>query len=85
MGNKVWVPTPASKLYADRQGNTPETIRERFERQYGEATVTRAELSTVLDVMMMTGMIKPSEFIEVISRKLARIEAMRQDAAGKPT
>jgi hypothetical protein len=81
MPPKIWVPQPATKLYSVG-GTDAETVRDRFVRQHGESSVQRAELSVVLDLMMLTGMIKPSEFIEVISKKLSRLEQQRQAAAG---
>lgn len=80
-GPKIWIPQPATKLYG--AGNThPETVRDRFVRQYGESTVQRAELSVVLDLLMLTGAIAPSEFVDVMSKKLSRIDQERQAAAG---
>lgn len=78
--NKLWVPQPASNLYA--VGGEAETIRDRFVRQYGEGTVLRSELQICLDLMMLTGVIKPQEFVEVLERKLNRTEAARRRAAG---
>ena len=42
----------------------------------------RAELSTILDLMMLAGMITPSEFMEVMTKKLQRIDDERRIAAG---
>jgi len=77
---KIWVPQPATKLYG-AQGADPETMRDRFVREFGESTVQQAELSTCLDLMMLNGVISPTEFIEVISRKLTRIDQQRRAAA----
>jgi len=76
---KIWVPQPATRLYG-AQGD-PETVRDQFVDQYGEGTVQRAELSTCLDLFMLNGMIKPNEFIEVISRKLYKIDQHRRAMA----
>jgi hypothetical protein len=56
-------------------------VRDRFVAQYGENTVQRAELSVCLDVLLLVGIIKPSEFIEVLGRKLHRIDEQRRAAA----
>lgn len=72
------VPMPASQMY----GKEPESIRDRFVGRFGEATVQRAELQVVLDLFMMMGVCKPQEFIEVLERKLVRIDQMRQIQAG---
>lgn len=77
---KIWVPQPATRLYG-AGGGDPESIRDRYVDAYGEGTVQRAELSTCLDLFMLNGMIKPSEFIEVISRKLSKIDEKRRQAA----
>lgn len=80
MSKKIWVPMPATRLYG-ADGAHPQTVRDKFVERYGEATVTQAELSAALDIMMLTGMIKPSEFIEVIGRKLHRIDEHRRAMA----
>jgi hypothetical protein len=77
---KIWVPQPATRLYG-AGGNDPETVRDRFVDMYGEGTVQRAELSTCLDLFMLNGIIKPSEFIDVIQRKLYKIDQSRRAAA----
>ena len=78
---KIWVPMPATKLY----GGDSETIRDRFVAQYGEATVHNAEHQCVLDFMMLMGVVKPSEFLEVLEKKLRRTDERRRHAAGLPT
>ena len=75
------VPMPASKLY-EAGGAHPESIRDRFVASYGEATVQRAELQVVLDLFMIMGVVKPQEFVEVLQRKLERINRMRMEQAG---
>ena len=77
---KIWVPQPATRLYG-AQGADPERIRDRLVDAYGEGTVQRAELSVVLDLMMLNGIIKPSEFIDVMQRKLHKIDESRRAAA----
>jgi hypothetical protein len=75
------VSMPASKLY-EAGGAHPETIRDRFVGMYGEATVQRAELQVVLDLFMIMGVCKPQEFVDVLSRKLERIDKIRRQEAG---
>lgn len=77
---KIWVPQPASRLYG-AGGGDPETMRDRLVDAYGEGSVQRAELSTCLDLFMLNGIIKPSEFIEVIQRKLYKIDQQRRGIA----
>lgn len=76
--DKIWVPQPATNLY----GSNPESIRDRYVRMYGEATVHNAEHQIILDLMLLNGVIKPTEFVEVLDRKLRRIDDMRRSAAG---
>jgi hypothetical protein len=67
-------------MYA-QPGVDAETIRDQLIQKYGSATVQEAEISTVLDVLMIAGVLKPSEFIDLIQKKLSRIEQMRYEAA----
>lgn len=78
---KSQVPMPASRLY-EAAGQHPESIRDRFVAAFGESTVQRAELQVVLDLFMLMGVVKPAEFVEVLERKLRRIDAMRREQAG---
>ena len=77
---KIWVPQPATNLYRTG-GNDPETLRDRLVKHYGESTVLRAEVSVLLDLALLTGQIKPSEFVEVLTKKLARTDEHRRAAA----
>jgi predicted protein tyrosine phosphatase len=71
---------PAGKLYG-AGGAHPQSIRDQLVQQYGEVSVNSAELSVVLDVMMITGMIKPAEFVDLMQRKLHRIDEQRRAVA----
>jgi hypothetical protein len=75
------LPQPATELYKGG-GGEPVTIRDRFVQQYGEGTVQRAELQVCLDLFMLMNIVKPQEFVEVLERKLRRIDDMRRAAAG---
>lgn len=77
---KLWVPMPASKAY----GREPESIRDRFVREYGASTVTQAELQTCIDLLILTGAVKPAEFVEILTNKLQRVDRLRREAAGVP-
>lgn len=77
---KIWVPQPASRGYG-AQGGDPVSVRDQLVNQYGEGTVSRAEIQTILDVIILTGMIKPEEFFEVMSKRLYKIDQMRRAAA----
>jgi hypothetical protein len=81
MSPKIWVPEPASKLYGVDKGD-PQTMRDRMVREYGEGTVQRCELAVLLDLAMLTGQIRPDEFMYVMSVRLAQIDQQRRAAAG---
>jgi hypothetical protein len=77
-GNKkLWVPMPASKLY-QAQGADPESLRDQMVRQFGSTTVQEAELSCILDLLMVMGVVKPSEFVDLMQKKLHRIDQRRR-------
>jgi hypothetical protein len=80
MPPKIWVPQPASRGYA-AGGGDPVTIRDQLVNQYGEGTVTRAEIQTMLDVIMISGLIKPHEFFDVMQKRLYHLDQMRRAAA----
>lgn len=77
---KIWVPQPASKLYG-AGGGDPISIRDQLVNQYGEGTVQRAELQTMLDVVILAGLIKPQEFFDVLMKRLHHIDQARRAAA----
>jgi hypothetical protein len=52
--------------------------RDELVGKFGEATVTRAEVSVVLNILYMTGMIKPNEFVELMIMQCRRIEDERR-------
>lgn len=76
----MWVPQPSSHLYRTKEEDE-ETVRDSLVRQFGEPTVQRAELSVVLDLLMITRAITPTEFLDVMHRKLQRIDQQRRAAA----
>ena len=80
MPEKIWVPQPATNLYRTG-GNDPESLRDKLVSKYGESTVLRAEVSVLLDLALLTGMIKPAEFVDVLIKKLERTDAHRRAAA----
>lgn len=79
-GRKIWVPQPASNIYG-AGGADPVTARDALVQQYGEGSVQRAELSCVLDVMVISGLIAPSELLDAVHKRLYRIDQMRRAAA----
>lgn len=75
MPDKIWVPMPESDLYKKA------VSRDELVNKFGESTVSRAEVATVLNIMMITGMIRPNEFIDLMVRQCNRIEEERRLAA----
>ena len=75
MPDKIWVPMPESDLYKKS------VRRDDIVNQYGEATVQRAEVATILNILMITGTVKPQEFIDLMVRQCQRIDEERRLAA----
>jgi hypothetical protein len=73
------VPQPASKGYS--AAGDSQTVRDRLVDMYGDGTVTRAELATVIDVLIVTGMIKPQEFMDIMQKRLYHLDQQRRTAA----
>lgn len=72
---KIWVPMPETEMYK-------RTVkRDELVNRYGEATVSRAEVSVILNLLYMTGMIKPNEFVDLMMMQCERIEDERRAAA----
>lgn len=78
-GARIWVPRPASLAYRD--AGDPVSVRDSLVKEFGETTVTEAEISTILDVFIITGIMKSSEFIETITIRLKKIDQARRAAA----
>lgn len=72
MPGKIWVPMPETEMYKKT------VSRDELVGKFGEATVTRAEVSVVLNILYMTGMIKPNEFVELMIMQCRRIEDERR-------
>lgn len=69
---KIWVPMPETEMYKRS------VKRDDLVGRFGEATVSRAEVSVVLNILYMTGMIKPNEFVDLMIRQCERIEDERR-------
>lgn len=80
MPPKIWVPQPASRGYG-AGGGDPVSVRDQLVNQYGEGSVTRAEMQTILDVIIISGLIKPQEFYDVMMKRLYHLDQMRRQAA----
>jgi len=74
MPNRILVPMPESDMYKKS------IKRDDLVQQFGEATVSRAEVAVVLNILYMTGVIKPSEFADLMVMQCRRIEDERRAA-----
>lgn len=74
--DKILVPMPESELYKKSKP------RDDLVRRYGEATVSRAEVATVLNILYITRICSPSEFMDTMIHQCQRIEEERRLAAG---
>jgi hypothetical protein len=72
---KIWVPMPETEMYK-------RTVkRDDLVGRYGEATVSRAEVAVILNLLYMTKIIKPNEFVDLMHMQCERIEDERRAAA----
>jgi len=74
MANRILVPMPESDMYKKS------VKRDDLVQKFGEATVSRAEVSVILNLLYMTGMIKPYEFVDLMVMQCRRIEDERRAA-----
>lgn len=74
-GGKIWVPMPEADAYKKSMS------RDELVNRYGEATVTRAEMAVVLNLFIMMGVIKPSEFVDAMVAQCERIDDIRRREA----
>ena len=72
---KIWVPMPETDMYKRS------VKRDDLVGRYGEATVGRAEISVILNLLYVTRMIKPSEFVDLMVMQCERIEDERRKEA----
>jgi hypothetical protein len=56
-------------------------FRDRLIRQYGEPSVMHAEVSVCLTVLIQLGILKKSEFLELVTQALAAADLRRQRQA----
>ena len=70
--DKILVAMPESEMY---KKSVP---RDELVRQFGEATVGRAEVASILNIIFVTGVVKPGEFIDILVEQCRRIEDIRR-------
>jgi hypothetical protein len=76
MSRKIWVPMPESDMYKKTMS------RDQLVQRYGEATISRAELAVILNILFVSGVIKPNEFYDAMIQQCERIESVRRAVAG---
>lgn len=74
--NPIHVPMPTPETYDPRTVKRSELVA-----RYGENTVLRAEVTTCLNIMLMVGMVKKQEFMDIMLRQLDTIEQKRRAQA----
>lgn len=57
-------------------------LRDELAQKYGEPTVTRAETAVLINILIYIGVIKASEFRDMIVTMCEKIEDERRRAAG---
>lgn len=71
----IYIPMPKSEGYG---GN----LRDQLAQKYGDPTVTRAETAVIINILIYMGIIKGSEFQDMIVQACERIDGERRKAAG---
>ena len=74
-GKGIYVPMPKSEGYG---GN----LRDELVQKFGEPTVTRAETAVIINILIYMGVMKGSEFRDMIVTMCNRIDDERRKAAG---
>lgn len=69
--DRIHVPMPETELYKKSRP------RDQLVERYGESTVLRAEIATVLNILYITRICSPSEFMDTMEHQLHRIEEER--------
>ena len=70
---RIHVAMPETDMYGRKS-----VPRDELVMQFGSATVDRAEVATILNIMFVTGMVKPQEFVDVMVQQCRRIEEIRR-------
>jgi hypothetical protein len=76
MGKQIYVPMPEPDW-----GKIEGGARDSFVQSYGTATVEAAERSVLLDLFIMTGIVKPRELAALIEQRCKQIDDLRRRQA----
>lgn len=80
----IYVAMPQSdSVYGPAPLDTGMSTRDRLIRQYGEVSVMHAEVAACVTIMAELGVIKKSEFTELVKHALAAADRRRQLQAEK--
>lgn len=71
----IYVPMPTAEGYG---GN----LRDQLAQKYGEPTVTRAETAVLINILIYMGVMKASEYRDMIVTMCEKIDGDRRRAAG---
>lgn len=74
----IYVPMPQSDSVYGPAPLEGMSTRDRLIRQYGEVSVMHAEVAVCITVLAELGVIKKSEFAELVSQALAAADRRRQ-------
>lgn len=75
----IYVPMPQSdSVYGPAPLDSGLSIRDRLIRQYGEVSVMHAEVAVCITIMSELGVIRKSEFAEMVKQALASADRRRQ-------
>jgi hypothetical protein len=55
--------------------------RDALVEKYGETTMARAEVAVILNLLVITGFVKPSEFVDAVVSQCERIDDERRAQA----
>lgn len=55
--------------------------RDAIVAQYGESTVSRAELAAIMNIMIATGIVRPQELVDIVIRQCEMAETKRRQDA----
>ena len=67
MTRKIWVPMPETEMYKKSSVRRDDLVR-----HYGESTVSRAEVASILNILYITGMVKPTDFTDIMVAKYGK-------------
>lgn len=78
----IYVPMPQSdSVYGPAPDGVTMSTRDKLIRQYGEVSVMHAEVAVCITIMSELGVIKKSEFADLVMQALSAADRRRQQHA----